>query len=59
MLLNAQQVSKLLNVGIQKAYKIIRQLNKELEEKGYLTIMGRTEEKYLKERFKIEDGNDR
>lgn len=33
------------------AYKHMQKLNKELQEKGYLTIQGRIEESYLYERF--------
>lgn len=50
-LLNAKAVSELLGVNIKKAHEIIRQLNKELESKGFLTIPYRVPEKYLMERF--------
>lgn len=33
------------------AYKLIRKLNEELKEKGYLTIRGKVPEKYFLERF--------
>lgn len=36
----ADEVSKLLNCGKSTAYKIMRQLNNELKEKGYMTISG-------------------
>lgn len=50
-LLNAKEVADLLGVNIKKAHEIIRQLNKELESKGFLTIPYRVPEKYLMERF--------
>ncbi len=50
-LLNAKAVSEKLDVNIKKAYEIIKQLNKELEQKGFLTIPHRVPEKYLIERF--------
>ena len=34
-----------------KAYSIVRDLNKELEDKGYLIIPGRVSRKYFEERF--------
>ena len=39
-----------LSVSKPFAYKIIRKLNKELEEKGYLTVAGRINTKYFSER---------
>lgn len=50
-LLNAKAVSKLLGVNEKKAHEIIRQLNAELESKGFLTIQYRVPERYLLERF--------
>lgn len=49
--LNAQDVAQLLGVSKNKAYEIVKQLNKELEQKGFLTIPHRIPEKYLIERF--------
>ncbi|WP_394810743.1 MULTISPECIES: ICEBs1 excisionase [Bacillus] len=34
-------VQEILNVKRAKAYEIIRELNKELEEEGYTTLKGR------------------
>ena len=50
-LLNAKSVADLLGVNIKKAHEIIRQLNKELESKGFLTIPYRVPRRYLMERF--------
>lgn len=44
-------VQKILDVSSTKAYKIIQQLNKELKEKGYITIAGRVPIKYFKEKY--------
>ncbi|WP_282926866.1 hypothetical protein [Helcococcus kunzii] len=52
-LLNVNDVMKILRCKETKAYGIIKDLNKELELKGYYTIRGKIEEKYLKERFRI------
>lgn len=35
----------------QMAYRVIRQLNRELEEKGIITVQGKVSRKYLIERF--------
>ncbi len=40
------------------AYRIIKQLNCELEEKGYITVAGRVSRKYYLQRTYNEDVND-
>ena len=50
-LIGAAEVKQLLDVGNNRAYEIIRQLNAELEQKGYLTIRGKIPKAYLLERF--------
>lgn len=55
MLLNVTQVQDLLSIPQSTAYKIIRDLNAELKEQGYVVLRGRVEEKYLKERFRLDD----
>ncbi|MDU5743209.1 MAG: hypothetical protein E6Z87_04135 [Finegoldia magna] len=55
MLLNVEQVRELLSVPQSTAYKIIRDLNAELKDQGYIVLRGRVEEKYLKERFRLDD----
>ena len=47
----SQDVQKLLLCGRTKALRVISDLNKELEEKGYLTQRGRVSRKYFFERF--------
>ena len=41
------------SVGVSKpyAYKLIRQLNKELKDKGFITIAGRINRQYFNERL--------
>jgi len=50
-LLNAAAVAKLLGVNQKKAHEIIRKLNEELAEKGFLTLPYKVPERYLLERF--------
>ena len=39
--MTVDDVAEELSVSKSKAYKIVRQLNKELEEKGIITVAGR------------------
>lgn len=54
-LVKVDEVKKLLNVKDGKAYQIMKKLNNELEEKGFITIQGRVPLDYLKERFNLCD----
>lgn len=49
--LSAEDVAKELSVSKTYAYRIIRQLNCELAEKGYITVSGRINRKYFSERL--------
>ena len=55
MLLNVKDVIEILDVSQATAYRVIRELNNELKDKGYLVITGRVEESYLYERFKLDE----
>lgn len=50
-LLGVKEVMRLTGRGESWAYRLIRMLNSELEEKGFLTISGKVPEKYFRERF--------
>ena len=47
----AKDLQELLGVSESKAYAYIRQMNAELQEKGFLTVRGRVPAAYVKERF--------
>lgn len=47
----ADEVAAALGIAKETAYKIIRTLNKELEEKGYIVVSGRLPRKYWEEKF--------
>ena len=49
--LRAEDVAKELDISTAYAYKVIRQLNDELKEKGYLTISGRVNRDYFFKRM--------
>ncbi len=50
-LLGVEEVMAILGLKNAKAYAVIRQLNDELSQKGYLVVRGKVPEKYLRERF--------
>ncbi len=45
-----KDVMDAMGVGESKAYKIIRSLNQELSNKGYITVPGKVSSKYFEER---------
>ena len=49
--MKADEVAKELGISRSFAYKLIRQLNQELKERGFLTISGRINRDYLRERL--------
>ena len=49
--MRADEVAKELGISKSFAYKLIRQLNQELREKGFLTISGRINRDYFQERL--------
>ena len=48
--LTAEEVAETMGVAVPTAYKIIRRLNKELKDKGYITIAGRVNRNYFIEK---------
>lgn len=57
--MRAKEVGELLQCSECMAYKIIARLNKELQDKGYITISGRISKSYLYERMGIKDEYER
>lgn len=51
LFINAEEVAIELDVSKPFAYKLIRQLNDELREGGFITISGRTSRAYFLEKF--------
>ena len=49
--MTAQEVAEVLGIGESKSYQIIRQLNAELEAKGYITVRGRISRAYFDEKM--------
>ena len=50
-MLSAKEVAELLDISNSYAYKVIDQLNRELEKAGYLTIHGKVDSLYLIKRY--------
>ena len=47
---NADDIAEILEVSKPTAYRIIKKLNSELNEKGYITVSGRVPKKYFDEK---------
>lgn len=50
-LVNKEEVQDILRCSQSVAYRVIRDLNEELNKKGYYTISGKVSLRYLNERF--------
>lgn len=49
--MRAQEVAEELGVSVAYAYKVIRNLNKELESKGYIVLQGRIDRRFFHEKM--------
>lgn len=49
----AEDVAKITGYSLSKAGNIIRALNNELKEKGFITFKGKISKEYLQERLNI------
>ena len=49
--IHAKEVAVKLGISEAHAYKLVRDMNKELSKKGFITISGRVSRKYLHERL--------
>lgn len=47
----AGEIAEMLGISTGKSYKILQQMNEELEKKGYLTIRGKIPVEYFKEKW--------
>ena len=55
-MIDAEEVAKALNISKGYAYKVIRKLNEEMEEKGMLMVKGKVRAGYFAERYFDKDG---
>lgn len=51
MFIQVDEGCELLGVSRSKAYLLMRQLNEELKQKGYMTIAGKVSRKYFMKKF--------
>lgn len=49
--ISAQEVADMLGISKSKAYRIVRELNEELEAKGFITVSGKVSRKFFEEKF--------
>ena len=49
--ISAQEVADMLGISKSKAYRIVREMNEELEAKGFITVAGRVSRKFFEEKF--------
>lgn len=49
--LEVGEVMQILGISRSAAYKLMRQINSELEKKGYIVIRGKVSRKYFEERI--------
>lgn len=49
--MRADEVATIFDCSKEFAYKIIRQLNADLQKQGFITMQGRVSRKYFQERF--------
>ena len=53
--IGAKEVAEILGVSESKSYSIIRELNKELKERGFITVQGKNSRAFFSERlYKVE-----
>lgn len=48
--IRAEEVAEVMEISVAYAYKIIRKLNQELSDKGFITVTGRVNREYFNER---------
>ena len=51
--LEVGDVMQILGISRSAAYKLMRQINSELEKKGYIVIRGKVSRKYFEEHFTL------
>jgi len=51
MLIGAAEIAQKLDVSKAFAYKVVRSLNEELKQRGYIVIAGKVSRRFFEERF--------
>ena len=55
MFMEVQDVTEMLNISEGKAYEIIRMLNEELKQQGYMVAQGKVSTKYFFKKLVYQD----
>lgn len=48
--ISAKEIASIMGISLSKAYEIIRELNSELKEMGYLVVRGKVSRAYFQEK---------
>ena len=51
LFVKAEEVARELGISKPYAYKLVREMNEELKQKGFITIPGRVSRRYFEEKF--------
>lgn len=51
LFVKAEEMAEALGISKPYAYKLMREMNAELKQKGFLTIPGRVSRRYFEEKF--------
>lgn len=51
LFVRAEEVAGALGISKPYAYKLVREMNEEVKQKGFLTIPGRVSRRYFEEKF--------
>ena len=49
--ITAQELAEMLGISKPYAYKLIKQMNSKLRDKGFITISGKVSRRYFEEKF--------
>lgn len=49
--ITAAEVAQIMGISKSKSYQIVREMNKELKKRGYLTVAGKCPIQYFKQKF--------
>lgn len=49
--ITASEVAEVMGISRSKAYQIVRDLNKELKQMGYITVAGKCPVQFFKQKF--------
>ena len=50
-MIRAEEVAERLGISRTSAYTVIKELNRELADKGYMTVTGRVSKDYFEQRY--------